>query len=221
MTDAVVLQQGIIVGGHPRSGTSLACQLVESAGVEFPSDFEGDEYNQAGYYEMDDAKEASKRIINEAMTEENTELMNSVVRRLNDVDGPAGLKIVRIPAIFFYRHLTKDMKSVLIFRHPSNVKASLYKRGISAFPISWMENHNALIAAYENIERSIILSYESLIDGASHVETGFRKLGLEIDGDIIDPDQQTQSDSRVYSTEDELALYDRLRDLEQESCREA
>lgn len=219
MTEAVVLQEGVIVAGHPRSGTSLACQLIESAGVEFPSDFEGDEYNQAGYYEMDDAKEASKRVINEAMTEENTELMNSVVRRLNDVDGTPGLKIVRVPALFFYRHLTKDLRTVLVFRDPADVKASLLKRGISAFPISWVDNHNAVIAAYENIEDSIVISYESLIQGADHVENGFRKLGLEVDLSIIDPGQRTQSDSRVYATRDEKAVYDRLREIERESCQ--
>lgn len=216
MVDAVVLKKGIIVAGHPRSGTSLVCQLVESAGIDFPSDFEGDEYNRAGYYEMDDAKEASKRIIDEAMTEENTELMNAVVRRLNDVDGWAGLKVVRIPALFFYRHLTKNLKTVLVFRHPANVKASLFKRGISAFPISWMKNHNALIAAYENIEDSILVSYESLIEGEDHVGEAFERLDLDVDMGIVDAGQQTQSNSQVYVTEDELALYERLRSMERQ-----
>jgi len=52
MVKPKILKDVVIVAGHPRSGTSLACQLVESAGVKFPSDFEGDEYNKSGYYEL-------------------------------------------------------------------------------------------------------------------------------------------------------------------------
>jgi len=87
MTKPIALEKSVIVAGHPRSGTSLACQLVESGGVSFPSNFEGDQYNQAGYYEMAESKEVSKLLLKEAMTEENTEKMNAVIKRLNDKAG--------------------------------------------------------------------------------------------------------------------------------------
>lgn len=218
MTKPIALEKSVIVAGHPRSGTSLACQLVESGGVFFPSDFEGDQYNQAGYYEMEESKEVSKLLLKEAMTEENTEKMNAVIKRLNDKQGWSGLKLVRVPAIFFYRHVAKKIKMVGVFRKPSNVKASLFKRGISEFPLSWMKNANALIAAYENIERSILISYESLLEEAPHVEEGFEKIGIDFDKTIIDSDQQTQQDSRVFVTEHERRLYERLKELERESC---
>lgn len=218
MTKPIALEKSVIVAGHPRSGTSLACQLVESGGVSFPSDFEGDQYNQAGYYEMEKSKEVSKLLLKEAMTEENTEKMNAVIKRLNDKQGWSGLKLVRVPAIFFYRHVAKKIKMVGVFRKPSNVKASLFKRGISEFPLSWMKNANALIAAYENIERSILISYESLLEEAPHVEEGFEKIEIDFDRTIIDSDQQTQQDSRVFVTEHENRLYERLKELERESC---
>lgn len=218
MTKPIALEKSVIVAGHPRSGTSLACQLVESGGVSFPSDFEGDQYNQAGYYEMEESKEVSKLLLKEAMTEENTEKMNTVIKRLNDKPGWSGLKLVRVPAIFFYRHVAKKIKMVGVFRKPSNVKASLFKRGISEFPLSWMKNANALIAAYENIERSILISYESLLEEAPHVEEGFEKIEIDFDRTIIDSDQQTQQDSRVFVTEHERRLYERLKELERESC---
>lgn len=218
MVDAVMLQKSVIVAGHPRSGTSLACQLVESAGVDFPSDFEGDDYNQAGYYELEQSKELSKELIDEAMTEDNTETMNNLVRRLNDLDGFSGLKIVRIPALFFYRHIAKQLKVVFVYRHPADVKASLLKRGIGGFPIPWLENNNAIIAGYENIEDSIILSYQSLLKKADHVQEGFDRLGLDVDMSIVSRDQQTQKNSRMYIPEDDMNLYQRLNELEQESC---
>lgn len=218
MTKPLALEKSVIVAGHPRSGTSLACQLVESAGVNFPSDFEGDQYNQSGYYEMAQSKEVSKKLLKEAMTEENTEEMNEVIKRLNEKEDWSGLKLVRVPAIFFYRHVAKEIKMVGIFRKPSNVKASLFKRGISEFPISWMKNANALIAAYENIEDSILLSYESILEEAPHVEEGFEKIELNVDSSLIDSDQQTQQDSRVFVTEHERRLYERLKELERESC---
>lgn len=218
MVKAVVLEQAAIVCGHPRSGTSLACQLVESAGVKFPSDFEGDDYNQAGYYELELSKEVSKGLMEKAMTPENTEDMNQVIRRLNDVENWAGLKLVRIPALFFYRHLTKNLKSVLVYRHPADVKASLFKRGIAEFPVSWFKNCNAMIAAYENIDQSIILSYESLLSRADHVKRGFEKLDLDVNLDEIDREQQTQSNSKLCLRSEEEKLYERLQELEKESC---
>lgn len=214
MTKAVVLQDGVIVAGHPRSGTSLACQLVESAGVDFPTDFEGDEYNEEGYYETRLGKQVSRRLMDKAMTEENTHMMNKVVRRLNDVEGPAGFKIVRVPALFFYRHVAKNLRTVLIFRHPSNVKASLFKRGIGAFSVPWLKNNNALIAARENIPESILVSYRSLVEEPERAEESFGKLGLDVDMDVIDRERRTQVDSRVYATRDERNLYERLRELE-------
>lgn len=218
MTKPLALQKTVLVAGHPRSGTSLACQLVESAGVDFPNDFEGDQYNQSGYYEMAQSKEVSKLLLKEAMTEENTEEMNKVIKRLNEGQGWSGLKLVRVPAAFFYRHVAKKLKMVGIFRKPANVKASLFKRGISEFPISWMKNANALIAAYENIEESILISYESILEEASHVKEGFEKIDLDVDHSLVDSDQQTQQDSRVFVTEHEQRLYERLKELERESC---
>lgn len=218
MVDAVMLQESVIVAGHPRSGTSLACQLVESAGVDFPSDFEGDEYNKAGYYELEKSKELSKNLIDEAMTEDNTKEMNTIVRRLNDFSGLSGLKIVRIPALFFYRHLAKDLRVVFVYRHPANVKASLLKRGIGGFPISWFDNNNAAVAGYENVENSIVISYESLLDRADHVAAGFEKLGLNVDLDLVSRDQRTQSNSRICLTREEEKLHEQLRELEEESC---
>lgn len=76
----VVLQNGIIVAGHPRSGTSVTCRLVETAGVHFPSDLEADDYNKDGYYELSTAKELEKELIDHAMTDENITAMNKVVR---------------------------------------------------------------------------------------------------------------------------------------------
>jgi len=218
MVDAVMLQKSVMVAGHPRSGTSLTCQLVESAGVHFPSDFEGDDYNQGGYYELERSKELSKNLIDEAMTEENTEEMNNLVRRLNDIEGLSGLKIVRIPALFFYRHIARDLRVIFVYRHPANVKASLLKRGISGFPISWYDNNNAIVAAYENIENSIVVSYESLLNREGHVREGFDQLGLDVDLSLVSEEQRTQTDSRMCITRDEEKIYDRLRELEEESC---
>src|SRR6056297_2313443 len=94
---AKILKDAVIVAGHPRSGTSLACQLVESAGIEFPSDYDADEYNQAGYYELEINKKLTKKLLKEAMTVKNTIKMNKIVDKLNDCKKAAGLKIVRIP----------------------------------------------------------------------------------------------------------------------------
>jgi len=216
-----VLKNGIFVVGHPRSGTSLACQLLKSAGVDFPSDFGGDEYNKSGYFELETGKELEKKLIDKAMTEENVVEMNKIVERLNNAAGLSGLKIVHVPALFFFRHIAKDkkMRVVFIFRNPADVRSSMFKRGISQFKLSWFDNNNALVAAHENMPKSIVISYEALIQGRPGVKKAFKKLGFNVDLNVIRKEEQTQKNSRIVLTADEQKLYKILQKLEKNSCR--
>jgi len=211
---AKVLKNSVIVSGHPRSGTSITCQLVKSAGVHFPSDYEGDEYNQSGYYELEISKDLSKKLIQKAMTIKNTIKMNQVLEKLNATDGMSGLKLVRIPAIFFYRHVAQNLKAVFIFRNPADVKASMLRRGISGFTPDWFTNNNALIAAYENIENSILLSYETLLTQKDKVKNLFESIGLNIDASLIKTDQRSQKHSSIVLEQREIRLYEKLKELE-------
>jgi hypothetical protein len=217
----IMLKNGIFVVGHPRSGTSLACQLLKSAGVDFPSDFGGDEYNKSGYFELEKGKELEKRLIDKAMTEENVVEMNKIVERLNGGTGLSGLKIVHVPALFFYRHIAKDKKIrvVFIFRNPADVRSSMFKRGISQFKLSWFDNNNALVAAHENNPKSIVISYESLIARRPGIKTAFKKIGFNVDLNMIRNEEQTQKNSRIVVTADEQRLYKVLQKLEKISCR--
>ena len=191
----IMLKNGIIVAGHPRSGTSLACKLVESSGVTFPSDIEADLYNKDGYFELTAAKELEKNLIKEAMSNNNIGEMNKIISVLNSTGGLKGLKIVHIPALFFYKHIAKNLRVVFIFRNPAEVKASMLKRGISSFLLSWFDNNNALIAAHENIPKSIVVSYEKIINGDKRVVKAFKKIGLNIDLSFAKKERQTQKNS--------------------------
>jgi len=215
----LVLQNGIFVAGHPRSGTSLACKLLESAGVNFPSDFGADQYNKDGYFEMADAKELEKALIDKAMTEENIIEQNKVVKILNETKGLTGLKIVHIPALFFYKHIAKNMRVVFIYRNPADVKASMLRRGISQFKLNWFDNNNALIAAHDNLPKSIVVSYESLIEGKPGIEKAFKKLGFSVDLNVIKKGHRTQENSRIMLTEDEKRMYAFLQKLEKQSWK--
>ena len=217
MVNPKVLKDVVLVAGHPRSGTSVACQLVETAGVNFPSDFEGDSYNKSGYYELASALELEKKLLKEAMTVKNTLRLNMLVSKLNKVDGTSGLKIVRIPVVFFYRHIAKNLRAVFIFRHPADVKASMLRRGISQFNLSWVENNNALIAAYENLPNSVILSYESLIKKDERIIKKMKEMGLEVNFDIIKEKERTQKNSSIVLSTQEEKLYAKLKEME-EAC---
>ena len=216
-TAPLVLQNGIFVAGHPRSGTSLACKLLESAGVHFPSDLGADQYNKDGYFELSSAKELEKNLIEKAMTEENILELNKVVKILNETKGLTGLKIVHIPSLFFYRHIAKNMRVVFIFRNPADVKSSMLRRGISQFKLNWFENNNALIAAYENIPKSIVVSYETLMEGKKDIKKAFKKLGFNIKTEVIKQSHRTQKNSRIVLTVEEKRLYDYLKKLEKQS----
>jgi hypothetical protein len=214
-----VLKNGILVVGHPRSGTSLACQLLKSAGVQFPSDFGADEYNKSGYFELELGKELEKKLIDKAMTEENIVAMNQIVERLNNAPGLSGLKIVHIPALFFFRHIAKNLRVVFIFRNPADIKSSMLRRGISQFKLSWFENNNALVAARENIPKSIVISYEALLRGHPGIQKAFKKLGFNVDMKVIRKEEQTQKNSQIVLTADEQRLFKLLKRLEKDSYR--
>jgi len=213
----LVLKNGIFVAGHPRSGTSLACQIVESSGVTFPSDLAADKYNKEGYFELSYAKELEKALIDKAMTEENTLEINKVISVLNKTEGLTGLKIVHMPSIFFYHHLAKNLRAVFIFRNPADVKSSMLRRGISQFKLNWFENNNALIAAHENIPKSIVISYESLIEGKLSLKKAFKKIGFNIDLNVVKKGHRTQENSNVVLTDNEIRLYKTLKKLEKKS----
>lgn len=215
----LVLQNGIFVAGHPRSGTSLACKLLESAGVQFLSDMEPDQYNKDGYFELTGAKELEKKLLDEAMTDDNIVEMNKVVKLLNGTDGLSGLKVVHIPSVLYYRHIAKNLRVVFIYRNPADVKSSMLRRGISRFKLDWFENNNALIAAHENIPKSVVVSYESIMQKKPHIAAGYKKLGFTINMDVIKSDYRTQQNSRMILTEREVRLYNYLQKLEKQSCR--
>ena len=218
---AKILRDTVIVSGHPRSGTSITCQLVESAGIKFPSDYEGDEYNASGYYELEVSKDLSKKLIEKAMTIKNTIKINQVIEKLNTEKGVSGLKLVRIPAIFFYRHLADKIRAVFIFRNPADVRASLLRRGISSFTPTWFDNNNALIAAYENIPNSILISYASLLSKNDGVKELFKKIDLDIDLSLIKTGQRSQKHSKIILKDKEIRLYERLKELESENLKES
>jgi hypothetical protein len=214
-----VLKNGIFVVGHPRIGTSLACQLLKSAGVDFPSDFGADEYNKSGYFELELGKELEKKLLDKAMTEENIIEVNKIVERLNNAPGLSGLKIVHIPALFFFRHLAKNIRVVFIFRNPADVKSSMLRRGISQFKLNWFENNNALVAGYENIPKSIVISYEALLQGHPGIKKAFKKLGFNVDMSVIRKEEQTQKGSKLVLNQDEQKLLKVLKKLEKNSYR--
>lgn len=213
----LILKNGIFVAGHPRSGTSLACQVVESSGVSFPSDLSADKYNKEGYFELSYAKELEKKLIEKAMTDDNVKEINKVISVLNKTEGLTGLKVVHIPSIFFYHHLAKNMRAVLIFRNPADVKSSMLRRGISQFKLNWFENNNALIAAHENIPKSILISYESLIEGKPALIKAFKKIGLNINLNVVKKGHRTQENSSIVLTDEETKLYKLLKKLEKKS----
>jgi len=165
------------------------------------------------------AKELEKKLIEEAMTPETITQLNKVVKTLNETRGLTGLKIVHIPSLFFYRHIAKKMRVVFIFRNPADVMSSMLRRGIAQFKLSWFDNNNALIAAYENIPKSIIISYESLINGQNGIEKAFKKLGFTVNPDVIKEDRQTQKNSRIVLTQDDKRLYRLLTKLEKQTWK--
>jgi hypothetical protein len=108
---------------------------------------------------------------------------------------------------------------VFIFRNPADVRSSMFKRGISQFKLSWFDNNNALVAAHENMPKSIVISYEALLQGHPGIKKAFKKLGFSVDMTVIRKEEQTQKNSRIVLSPDEQKLFRVLKKLEKNSYR--
>jgi hypothetical protein len=102
---------------------------------------------------------------------------------------------------------------VFIFRNPADVKSSMLRRGISQFKLNWFENNNALVAGYENIPKSIVISYEALLQGHPGIKKAFKKLGFNVDMSVIRKEEQTQKGSKLVLNQDEQKLLKVLKKL--------
>ncbi|MFB6089396.1 MAG: sulfotransferase domain-containing protein [Candidatus Aenigmatarchaeota archaeon] len=203
----------VLVGGHPRSGTSLACSLVESAGVNFKKEMGSDAYNRGGYYEMKDAKELSSHILKKGMTEENTKRLNKIAKKLKEMEAPRGLKLVHLPAIYYFNQIFNDPKMVFIYRDPREVKSSMFRRGFSEFPIAWAKNNNALLSLYQNYENSIIFSYEDALKKKDTLKDKFQRIGLDVDFSVVERDWRTQETPKLGLSQKEEEVYDILKEM--------
>lgn len=216
MTELKQVEDVVLVAGHPRSGTSLACQVTETADVNFRQEMGEDAYNQGGYYEMEGVKEFSSKITREGMNEENAKELNEIATRLEELDKPRGIKLVHLPAVYYFLQILKQPKLVLIYRDPREVKSSLFRRGFASFPLSWAKNNNALLSLYQNIEQSILISYRSLLEKKEGIKSKFARLGLEIDFSPVKKDWKTQKTPRIGLSPLEKEVYDLLQELEVE-----
>ncbi|MFP4045835.1 MAG: hypothetical protein ACLFS3_02135 [Candidatus Aenigmatarchaeota archaeon] len=205
----------VVVGGHPRSGTSLACQIVETGGVSFKKEMGEDYYNRRGYYEMEDAKELSSSLIRDEMTEENAGRLNRIAEKLEEQEGLKGIKIVHLPAIYYFNQIFKDPKFVFIYRDPREVKSSMFRRGFSEFPIPWAKNNNALLSLYQNHEDSVLVSYGDIVDRKNSVKRKMEKIGLEVDFSPVEKDWKTQRSPRLGLSPKEKEVYKILRRMNQ------
>lgn len=207
MSELEQVEDAVVVGGHPRSGTSLACQVTETSGVNFEQEMGEDAYNKGGYYEMEGVKEFSSKLTREGMNKENAEKLNEIAKRLKDLEKPRGIKLVHLPAIYYFNQIFKQPKLVLIYRNPLEVKSSLFRRGFSSFPIPWGKNNNALLSLYQNYENSILVSYKDILKKKESVKDKFASIGLNIDFSPVKSDWKTQESPKLGLSPKEERVY--------------
>jgi len=216
MIELKQVEDVVLVAGHPRSGTSLACQVTETGGVNFKQEMGKDAYNKGGYYEMEGVKEFSSKITREGMNEDNAQQLNEIADRLEELKSPRGIKLVHLPAVYYFLQTLKEPKLVLIYRNPQEVKSSLFRRGFASFPLSWAKNNNALLSLYQNIEQSILISYRSLLEKKQGVKDKFARLDLDINFSPVKKDWKTQSTPQIGLSPLEKEVYEILQELEVE-----
>jgi hypothetical protein len=95
----------------------------------------------------------------------------------------------------------------------------MLRRGISDFKLDWFDNNNALIAAHENISKSIVLSYETILQGGEGIRKALKKIGFAIDLSVIKRSYRTQKNSEIVLTEKEERMYRFLKKLEKRSLK--
>jgi hypothetical protein len=179
-----------------RCGTSLVAQLLEKSGGEFgdPSGFyEADEWNPGGYFEQSEIIAVNRKIQNGALGRFHYFILPStptilsrgekyrfelakLIQRYQNTIVKENRFCLTLPAWLEAGLSVK--KLLVVFRHPDNVAASLYKRNKIPKKLAYYlykEHFFRLQAATSHIPKTY-LWYDSLISEQLHMEKAINKL---------------------------------------------
>ena len=138
-----VVSDPLIVAGFHRSGTSLACQLLNRAGLFLGYElFGANSSNPYGHFEDREVLELHRQIMTDnglswqvdapflpVLTEEHWRRMRRVIERRDQVHGLWGFKDPRVCLfLMVWKYLLPNAKVLTVYRHFSDATYSLGKR---------------------------------------------------------------------------------------------
>lgn len=223
------VDRAVFVAGHPRSGTSATCRLVATdSEVTWLTDSSGSHDNVYGYFEHEDLLEWSLAVQQGGMAQWNVDALDDLMELIHHAigGGVLGTKMLHTGALSYWGTppdgesdaIVKDLRVVVIFRHPAASYSSMWGARRTNWPIGWWRTYNFVLAYYDRHRDDVaFVSHERLMNKPDAVADMLeRELDLDVDPSVIDPDQQTVKKPTVEAGDLAKRIYRKLRQLEDE-----
>lgn len=203
--------------GHPRSGTSVSCQLLNTSDeVEWLTNTGEGPDNPYGFYEYGPFLEQSVSFIQQQWDITQAEEVNGVLQTMRHLENLPGTKILHAHSWYNWKQFFDGTKNLLIFRHPCNARKSLWNHRLN-WPIDWYTTGNVQIGIYEDAENAVLVRFKRLMQEPERVTDLIEdELGLEVDPGVVDADEWHQKETDTIVGNLESMVFDTLCELEKE-----
>lgn len=210
------LDEAVFVIGHPRSGTSVSCQLLASSDdVTWMNKTGSNDDNPYGYYEYKPFLQESVRFIQETFDVSRLNKIQELLNNFEELSNPPGLKMLHAHSWYNWKDFFHETKNLIIFRHPSRCRKSNWKHKLN-WPIDWHSTNNAIISVFEDADNAVLISLECLMKHTEAVADLIEEdLGLEVDPNVVDVDEYNVKETNVVAGDLEMIVYERLKEIEE------
>lgn len=203
--------------GHPRSGTSVSCQLLETADdVEWLTNTGSDADQKFGYYEYGPFLSQSVNFLQEQWDITQADQVNSVLQTMDKLSYNPGCKLLHPHSWYNWKQFfQEDSKNLLIFREPQLSRKSIWQHKLN-WPFDWYTTCNVQIGIYEDAENALLVRFKRLMQEPEKVADKVKEeLDLEVDPGIVDQDEWHQKSSETIVGNLEEMVFDKLCELEE------
>lgn len=197
--DLPTLDKGIAVAGHPRSGTSATCLLVDSdPETSFLTHTPGNEKNKYGYYEYRPVNRISSKWLSSPEREIFPGDWQKVHEDMSHRNGIPAWKVIRTASIYRWKMLVEDLSMIGIFREPGPCIKSTWKQFLFAFQENWISQNNILIALAEDVEDFFLIRHKTLLYETEKVADQLNeRFGLDVDPSVIDTGEHHEQETDI------------------------
>lgn len=213
------IEDAVFVIGHPRSGTSASCQLIDSSDeVEWLVNTQSNDANPYGYYEHKEFLSLSQQLMGADPGNWPVDDLGNMIETIIQFHGLFGAKLLHAPSWYYWNMMVNsETRALLVFRKPDLCRKSVWHQKLFGWGLDWHTQNNIMIDIMEENDKVVLTSFKRLLSKPEQVADKVgEKLDLDVDPSVIDPEQKSWDETGVVAGDLEWIVYDELKELESE-----